>query len=420
MKRLPFTVVTKPTGAACNLDCTYCFFLSKELLYDHGSQMMSPQTLDTYVHDYLDAQPDGPVTMIWQGGEPTLRGIDFFREAVRLAKKYRRPAQQVSHAIQTNGTLLNDEWGEFLKAENFLVGISIDGPEYIHDAFRVNKAGRGTFKQVIRGWDYLQQHGVDTNILCTVHGANEEHGVEVYEFFTRQLGAQFLQFIPIVERVPEQHLALAEEGWRTDRKHRLLYKQEGQAVTSRSVSPEGFGEFLSAIFDRWILTDVGRVFVQHFDTMLGNLFGQHAICVHSPTCGSALAIEHNGDVYSCDHYVEPEYLLGNVTRGDRFIDMLTSPFQRDFGNSKYTDLPTNCQRCPVLKYCFGGCPKDRFLDDADAGHNLNYLCAGYYHFFSHAHPAMVGMGRLLRAGREAREIMDPAVAHRVMPKKRTS
>lgn len=420
MKRLPFTVVTKPTGAACNLDCTYCFFLSKELLYDHGSQMMSPQTLDTYVHDYLDSQPDGPVTMIWQGGEPTLRGIDFFREAVRLAKKYRRPAQQVSHAIQTNGTLLNDEWGEFLKAENFLVGISIDGPEYIHDAFRVNKAGRGTFKQVIRGWDYLQQHGVDTNILCTVHGANEEHGVEVYEFFTRQLGAQFLQFIPIVERVPEQHLALAEEGWRTDRKHRLLYKQEGQAVTSRSVSPEGFGEFLSAIFDRWILTDVGRVFVQHFDTMLGNLFGQHAICVHSPTCGSALAIEHNGDVYSCDHYVEPEYLLGNVTRGDRFIDMLTSPFQREFGNSKYTDLPTNCQRCPVLKYCFGGCPKDRFLDDIDGGHNLNYLCAGYYHFFSHAHPAMVGMGRLLRAGREAREIMDPAVAHRVMPKKRTS
>ncbi|MDO5729437.1 MAG: anaerobic sulfatase maturase [Actinomycetaceae bacterium] len=420
MKRLPFTVVTKPTGAACNLDCTYCFFLSKELLYDHGSQMMSPATLDTYIHDYLASQPDGPVTLIWQGGEPTLRGIDFFREAVRLANQYRRPSQQVSHAMQTNGTLLNDEWCEFLKTENFLVGISIDGPEHIHDAFRVNKAGRGTFKQVIRGWKYLQQHGVDTNILCTVHGANEDHGVEVYEFFTRELGAQFLQFIPIVERVPEQYLALAEEGWRTDRKRRLLYKQEGQTVTSRSVSPDGFGAFLSAIFDRWIQTDVGRVFVQHFDTMLGNLFGQHAICVHSPTCGNALAIEHNGDVYSCDHYVEPDYLLGNVTRGESFINMLTSPFQRDFGNSKYTDLPTNCQTCPVLKYCFGGCPKDRFLDDADGGHNLNYLCAGYYQFFSHAQPAMVGMGRLLRAGREAREIMNPTVADRVIPKKRTS
>lgn len=420
MKRLPFTVVTKPTGAACNLDCTYCFFLSKELLYDHGSQMMSPATLETYVRSYLDSQPDGPVTFIWQGGEPTLIGIDFFRQAVQLGKRYRRDTQQVSHAIQTNGTLLTDEWCEFFKEENFLVGLSIDGPEDVHDAFRVNKAGRGTFKQVIRGWKLLRQHDVDTNILCTVHAANEHRGADVYDFFTRELGARFLQFIPIVERVPAEHLAIAEQGWNTDRKRSLLYRQHGQSVTSRSVSPEGFGRFLSDIFDQWISVDVGRVFVQHFDTMLGNLMGQHAVCVHSPTCGSALAIEHNGDVYSCDHYVEPGYVLGNITDGATFTDMLNSPFQREFGDSKYTDLPTNCQRCPVLKYCWGGCPKDRFLSDADGGTALNYLCEGYYHFFSHAKPAIIGMGRLLRSGHSPRDIMDPTVAHRVIPQLRTS
>lgn len=416
MRSLPYTVVTKPTGAACNLDCTYCFFLSKELLYDHGSQMMSPETLETYLKAYLEGQPDGPVTVIWQGGEPTLRGLDFYRLAVELAEKYRRPTQQVSHSMQTNGTLLNDEWCEFLKENNFLVGISIDGPKDIHDSFRVNKAGRGSFDQVVRGWNLLQKHGVDTNILCTLHAANEGRGAEVYHFFTRELGAEFLQFIPIVERVPEKYLPLAEQGWSTDRKRRLLYKQEGDTVTSRSITPAGFDEFLRDVFDEWIKADVGRVFVQHFDSMLGNLFNQPSVCVHSPTCGMALAIEHNGDVYSCDHYVEPDYLLGNVTRGEKFQDILRSDFQRRFGESKYTSLPTKCLKCPVRRFCHGGCPKDRFIEDGDGGYNLNYLCDGYFDFFTYAKPWIMGMGRLLRMGREAKDIMDPQVAGRVVPK----
>ena len=416
MRSLPYTVVTKPTGAACNLDCTYCFFLSKELLYDHGSQMMSTETLETYLKAYLEGQPDGPVTVIWQGGEPTLRGLDFYRLAVELTEKYRRPTQQVSHSMQTNGTLLNDEWCEFLKENNFLVGISIDGPKDIHDSFRVNKAGRGSFNQVVRGWNLLQKHGVDTNILCTLHAANEGRGAEVYRFFTRELGAQFLQFIPIVERVPEQYLPLAEPGWSTERKRHLLYKQEGDAVTSRSITTAGLGEFLRDVFDEWIKVDVGRVFVQHFDSMLGNLFNQPSVCVHSPTCGMALAIELNGDVYSCDHYVEPDYLLGNVTRGEKFQDMLRSDFQRHFRESKYTSLPTKCLKCPVRRFCHGGCPKDRFIEDGDGGYNLNYLCDGYFDFFTYAKPWIMGMGRLLRMGREAKDIMDPQVAGRVVPK----
>lgn len=414
----PFTVVTKPTGAACNLDCTYCFFLSKELLYDHGSQMMSPATVETYIRTFLENQPDGPVTLIWQGGEPTLRGLDFYRLAVDLGKKYARPGQQVGHAMQTNATLLNDEWGQFLRENNFLMGVSIDGPAHIHDAYRVNKAGRGSFQQVKRGWEILAKHGVERNILCTVHAANEKHGVQVYRYFTEELDAQYLQFIPIVERVPTDKLPIAEDGWRVNRRERLLYTQQGQSVTSRSVSPTGWGKFLSEIFDYWIQRDVGRVYVQHFDTMLGNLLGQYSVCVHAPTCGDALAVEHNGDVYSCDHYVEPDYLLGNVTAGDSFAELLDSPFQRGFGEAKMTQLPSTCLQCPVRRFCHGGCPKDRFLPDADGGNQLNYLCAGYFDFFSHAKPYVVGMARLLRAGRAPAEIMHPQVRQRVVPKSR--
>ena len=405
-RRVPFSTLAKPTGAACNLDCTYCFFLSKELLYDHDSQRMSAEGLETYLANLLDSQPDGRVEVAWQGGEPTLRGLAFFRRAVELAEQLRRPGQQVSHALQTNATLLDDEWGEFLADHSFLVGVSIDGPAQLHDAFRVNKAGRGTHDLVLRGWEVLRRHGVDTNILCTVHAANQDHPVEVYRYFRDTLGAQFLQFIPIVERVPAEHLALAEQGWRPGAhgKRTLLYRQQGDRVTTRSVDPRKYGSFLSGIFDEWLSRDVGKVFVQDFDVALGNVFGQHTLCVHSPECGTAIAVEHNGDVYSCDHYVEPDFRLGNVA--DRSLQaMVISPVQREFGRAKLSTLPRQCIECPVRWACHGGCPKDRFTTTQDGQPGLNYLCAGYLEFFTHIGPSVEEMAGFLRAGRPAADIM---------------
>lgn len=404
-RRVPFSVLAKPTGAACNLDCTYCFFLSKELLYDHDSQRMSEAGLEVYLRNLLDSQPDGPVEIAWQGGEPTLRGLPFYRRAVALAGELARPGQQVSFALQTNGTLLDDDWGEFLAEHHVLVGLSIDGPARLHDHYRVNKAGRGTHAQVLRGWRTLQRHGVETNVLCTVHHANQDHPVEVYRHFRGDLGARFVQFIPIVERVPADQLEVAERGWRVDgERSRLLYRQTGDAVTSRSVDPRAYGAFLSAVFDEWLAHDVGTVFVQDFDVTLGNLFGRHSLCVHSPECGTAIAVEHNGDVYACDHYVEPDYLLGNVA-DTRLADLVTQPRQREFGRSKRTGLPTQCRECPVRWACHGGCPKDRFATTADGEPGLNYLCEGYYGFYRHAQPAIERMGRLLLSGRPAADIM---------------
>lgn len=402
--RLPFSVMAKPTGAACNLDCSYCFFLSKEVLWGHDSQRMSAETLRGFVRSYLDAQPDGEVTISWQGGEPTLRGLAFFREAVRLADSCRRPSQQVRHAIQTNGTLLDDEWGEFLAANRFLVGLSIDGPAQLHDTYRVSKAGRGTYDQVRRGWDVLARHGVDTNILCTVNAANACHPLEVYRHFRDDLGARYLQFIPIVERVEAGHEADAERGYRDDHRHHVLYRQAGEEVTSRTVRPAAWGTFLAAIFDEWVARDVGEIFVQHFDVMLGAVFGQYSLCVHSPECGTVLAMEHTGDVYSCDHYVEPDYRLGNIAETG-LSDLLTLPRQRRFGTDKRTSLPRRCRNCSVRWACHGGCPKDRFTTTTDGEPGLNYLCEGYYSFFSHAQPAMLTMARLLQAGRPAADIM---------------
>ena len=403
-RRLPFSVVSKPTGAACNLDCTYCFFLSKELLYDADSQRMSADTMRTFIANQLDSEPDGDVTLMWQGGEPTMRGLAFYREAVRVARELARPGQSVTHAIQTNGTLLDDDWCAFLAEERFLVGLSIDGPAELHDSYRVNKAGRGTHAQVLRGWRLLQKHAVDTNILCTVNAANQDHGRDVYRYFRDELGATFLQFIPIVERVPAEDLATAEQGWIGPDGARLLYRQTGDAVTSRSVAPAKWGQFLSEVFDEWVARDVGTVFVPHFDVTLAARFGQYTLCVHAPECGTALAVEHNGDIYSCDHYVEPGYLLGNV-RTHAFADVLASPEQREFGRAKRTGLTDQCRRCPVRWACNGGCPKDRFAVSADGEPGQNYLCEGYYRFFSHVTPAVEEMARLLRTGHAPAEIM---------------
>ncbi|MDO5678622.1 MAG: anaerobic sulfatase maturase [Propionibacteriaceae bacterium] len=390
MRQIPFSVVTKPTGAACNLDCTYCFFLSKELLYDEAGQRMTEEQLETYVREFLAGQPDGEVTMAWQGGEPTMRGLAFFRRAVELTKQYKRPGQQVLQTIQTNGTLLDDDWCAFLKEEGFLVGLSIDGPQHLHDEYRVNKAGRGTHAQVIRGWELLRKHAVEVNILCTVNAANQEHGAEVYRYFRDDLGATFLQFIPIVERA----------GYETADGKRLLYLQEGTQVTDRSVSPAVWGRFLSEVFDEWLKEDVGKVFVQHFDVMLAARFGQYSLCVHSPECGTALAVEHNNDVYSCDHYVEPGYKLGNLADGG-FQKFLQLPEQREFGRSKRTSLTQQCLRCPVRWACHGGCPKDRFATSVDGEPGQNYLCEGYYTFFTHAAPVIEKMARAVASGRPA-------------------
>ncbi|WP_296136601.1 anaerobic sulfatase maturase [uncultured Tessaracoccus sp.] len=401
-RTLPFSLLAKPTGAACNLDCTYCFFLSKELLHD-GDQRMGPEVLHAYLSQYLASQPDGEVTIAWQGGEPTMRGLDFFEDAVRVAREVARPTQQVTHSIQTNGTLLDDRWGEFLARERFLVGLSIDGPQPIHDAYRVNRAGRGTHAQVIRGWEVLRRHDVDVNILCTVHAANQDHGPEVYRYFRDELGATFLQFIPVVERVPAADLAVAERGWKDDDGTRILYRQAGDAVTSRSVEPEAFGRFLCGIWDEWIRHDVGRVFVQHFDVALSNLFGQSMLCVHAPECGRALAIEHDGTVYACDHYVEPGHARGSVLERD-LTDMVLDPAQRAFGRAK-ADLTAQCRRCPVRWACHGGCPKDRFARSVDGEPGQNHLCAGYFAFFTHATPGLRAMASLLQRGRPAADVM---------------
>ncbi|MFC7580920.1 anaerobic sulfatase maturase [Schaalia naturae] len=402
--RMHFSALAKPAGAACNLDCTYCFFLSKELLYDEAGQRMSDHDLERFISDFLDSQPDGDVSIEWQGGEPTLRGLPFFKRAVELSEKYRRPAQDVTHSIQTNGTLITDEWADFLAENHFLVGLSIDGPAQYHDVYRVNKAGRGTQAQVLRAWEILQRHHVDTNILCTVHAGNADHPHEVYRYFRDALGAEFIQFIPIVERVTPAQRDIAEAGWHGQGEERPLYRQRGSDVTSRSVGPEQWGAFLSTIFDEWVKRDVGRVFVQLFDVTVGNAMGIYTLCTHSPTCGNAIAVLHNGDVYACDHYVEPAYLRGNIAT-ESMRDIVASPEQRRFGMSKMTELSAQCQACDVRWACQGGCPKDRFVKTLD-GRELNYLCEGYRTFFRHAQPDVAAMVSLVQSGRKACGIMD--------------
>ncbi|MDY5589393.1 MAG: anaerobic sulfatase maturase [Arcanobacterium sp.] len=417
---IPLSVVTKPTGSACNLDCAYCFFLSKELLYNQQKQRMSEQTLRTYIHNFLDTHPDGDVTLLWQGGEPTLRGIDFFQKAVEIAEELRRPHQQVHHAIQTNATLVNEEWARFFAKHDFLVGVSIDGPSNMHDTYRVNRAGRATHSMVIRGWEILQRSHVRCNILCTVHAANEDYPLEVYRYFRDDLGAEYLQFIPIVERIERRDIDRAERGWRETG---LLYQQQGDAVTSRSVTPEKYGAFLTTIFNEWIENDVGRVFVQDFDAALGAVFGVPTVCVHAPECGNNLAMEFNGDVYACDHWVEPDWKLGNVSDAS-FLELVQGETMRRFAKKKNSQLPALCRQCTVRRFCNGGCPKDRFVElnvgaggsdlDQETEH-MNYLCAGYKSFFTAIRPDVIGMARLLRRGRTAAEIMDKAVRAKVRP-----
>ncbi len=401
----PFHLLAKPTGATCNLDCKYCFFLSKETLYPGDSFRMSDDLLDTYIRQLLEAHPAQEVSVAWQGGEPTMMGLPFFERAMACVEKYQQPGQTIQHTIQTNGILLNDEWGEFLKRHNFLVGLSIDGPKEMHDTYRVNKGGAGSFDQVFKAWETLRRHEVDVNILCTLHAANADHPLEVYRYFRDVLKTEFIQFIPIVERTTQDFLPLANLGW-SERPggDRPLYLQQGGLVTERSITAEKFGCFLIAIFDEWVKRDVGKVFVQTFDAALGSWVGQRGLCIFSPTCGSALALEHNGDLYSCDHYVEPDYRLGNIAETP-MAELVASEQQHAFGQYKLTSLPQYCVNCDVRFACHGECPRNRFISTPDGEPGLNYLCAGYKAFFQHVRPAMDTMAKLIRQGRLAEEIM---------------
>ena len=401
-----FHLLAKPTGAVCNLDCKYCFFLSKEMLYPGSRFRMADDLLEIYIKQLIESQSRSPeINVAWQGGEPTLMGLDFFRRAVELAERYKKPGQSLLHTMQTNGTKIDDQWAAFFKEKHFLIGLSVDGPREMHDAYRVNKGGAGSFDQVMRGYDFLVKHKVDTNILCTVHAANQDHPLEVYRFFRDELKTEFMQFIPIVERATTDLLPLADIGW-SERAggERPLYTQSGSLVTNRSVGGEQYGRFLSAIFDEWLKTDVGTIFVQIFDVTLGSHVGQHNLCIFAPTCGNALALEHTGDLYSCDHYVEHEYLLGNI-RDTHMIELVASDQQRQFGQDKLESLPRYCIECEVRYACHGGCPRNRFIQTPDGEEGLNYLCAGYKHFFKHVERPMQIMANLVRSGRYADEIM---------------
>jgi uncharacterized protein len=402
---MAFHVLAKPTGATCNLDCKYCFFLSKDALYGGQRLRMEDDVLDAYIRQLLAAQPNSEVNIAWQGGEPTLMGLPFFRRSIELVAKYRKPGQKILHTIQTNGVLLDDEWARFFKAHGFLVGLSVDGPKQMHDAYRVAKGGRGTFEQVMRAWDCLVRNQVDVNILCTVHAANGDHGLEVYRLFRDRLQAKYLQFIPIVERATEETIDQANSGW-SERPggRRPLYVQQGNLVTERSVRPAQYGRFLVEIFDEWVKRDVGKIFVQAFDAALANWIGQPSACIFSPSCGNALAIEHNGDLYACDHYVEPDFLLGNIGETE-LAELVASPKQRQFGRSKFDTLPEYCRECEVLFACYGECPRNRFIEAPNGEAGLNYLCAGYRMFFNHIDGPMRTMAGLLKSGRFADEIM---------------
>jgi serine-type anaerobic sulfatase-maturating enzyme len=398
-----FHLLAKPTGAVCNLDCSYCFFLSKEMLYPGSRFRMADDLLETYVRQLIEAHSTPEVTIAWQGGEPTLMGLDFFRRSVELAEDHLRPGQRAQYTIQTNGVLLDEEWASFFKENDFLVGISIDGPREMHDAYRVDKGGNGTFDRVMRGLEVLREGGVEFNTLTTLHGANADHAVDVYRFLRDECGSRFHQYIPIIERVtdPRADGGVPWSSWRD----RPLYVQEGANVTDRSVTAEQYGRFLVDVFEEWARRDVGTVFIQMFDVALGNWVGAPpTLCVHSETCGLALALEHNGDLYSCDHFVEPAYKLGNI-RMTHMLELVGSERQRKFGQDKFDTLPRYCLECDVRFACHGGCPKDRFISTPDGEQGLNYLCAGYKAFFHHVDRPMRFMADRLRENGAPSEIM---------------
>ena len=387
-KVLPgFHVMAKPTGARCNLACDYCFFLKKDRLYPESDFRMSDETMEAYIRQTIEGHNVPEVTVAWQGGEPTLMGLDFFRRAVAVEKKYARPGQRVENSFQTNGILIDEDWCRFFHDNNFLVGLSLDGPRKLHDAYRHDKGGQPVFDKVERAARLMQKHGVEFNLLCTVNAANSRRPLEVYRYFRDELGARYIQFIPIVERDNETG------------------SQEGPRLTDRTVDSSQYGRFLIEIFDEWVRRDVGIMFVPFFDAVLASyLFGQSSLCVLRPACGDALALEHNGDLYSCDHFVEPACRLGNI--GETPIaELASSERQRAFGRAKTETLPRFCRECAFLFTCHGECPKNRVLATPDGEPGLNWLCQGLKAFFVHVDRPMKIMADLLRRGQCADGIM---------------
>jgi uncharacterized protein len=388
--------MSKPIGPLCNLECTYCFYLEKDKLYPaRPAWRMSDKLLESYIRDYIASQSSPVVNFAWQGGEPTLLGVEFFRRAVALQQLY-AGGKRIENALQTNGILLDDNWGEFLSSNHFLVGLSIDGPREIHDQYRVDKGGQPTFERVMRGLAMLKKHGVEYNTLTVVQRHNSRFPLDVYRFL-REEGSGFMQFIPIVERVAAE----TEAGL-------LLVSPDSERparISDWSVEPLGYGEFLCAIFDEWARNDVGRCFVQIFDVCLEAWFGMEpSLCVFRETCGEALIVEHNGDIYSCDHYVYPENRLGNILEGS--LDaMAGSEQQLRFGLDKRDRLPRSCRECEFLFICHGECPKHRFATSPGGEAGMNYLCPGYKLFFRHVDPFMKFMAEQLADGKPPANVM---------------
>lgn len=384
----PFHLISKPTGPLCNIACDYCFYLEKEHLFAQKRRWdyaMSDAVLEAFVRQYIAAQPPGTeeVNFAWQGGEPTLLGTDFYERALRYQRKYARAGMHISNAIQTNGTMVTRERARWFADHNFLVGVSIDGPEDLHNRFRTTRLGRGTFGDVMEGINNLRAAGAEFNTLTVVQADNGAHPVRVYDFL-KSIGSRFLQFIPIVEPVARSARE-ADPG--------------GSPVSALSVTPELWGSFLNSVFDRWLEQDVGEIYVQHFEVLLGMHLGMPAsLCVHSPTCGAALAIEHDGAVFSCDHFVDEAHRLGSVL-SDSLASMVESTEQLAFGRSKITTLPDTCKACSYLRLCHGGCTKNRLIPTPSGP--LNWLCEGYRSFYQHTQPVLRAMGRALRHGRTA-------------------
>jgi len=404
--------MVKPIGPKCNLDCTYCFYLEKELLFGSGERWkMDDDLLEAFVKRYIESQPMDPVTFAWQGGEPTLCGVEFFEKVVEWQKKYGE-GRQIDNAFQTNGTLLDDEWGEFLKRENFLIGISIDGPEELHDAYRVTRSGKGSHAEVMRGLEVLKKHKVDFNTLTCVNRINSGKGAEVYAFL-KGIGSKYMQFIPIIERLPDAEAEKLGLSHATPPKFSEEDDNLDAPVTEWSVQPKAYGRFMWSIFKRWVQKDVGKVYVQLFDVALGKWIGSPGgLCVFDEECGRALALEHDGSLYSCDHFVYPDYKVGNI-KEQAMSDMVESTFQKKFGTEKKDTLPKYCQECSYKFTCNGGCPKHRFLVTPEDEPGLNYLCSGYKFIFSKMDPYMQVMADLYRRQQAPANIMQMIKEKRV-------
>lgn len=391
----PLYVMLKPAGAHCNLACKYCYYLEKNKLYPTAQRhLMSDEMLEQFTREYIEAQTMSQVLFTWHGGEPLLRSIDFYRKALSLQQKY-AGGRRIDNVIQTNGTLLTDEWCEFFAQNHWLVGISIDGPQPDHDHYRLTAAGKPSWKKVMQGIKLLKKHGVEWNAMAVVNAYNANHPLEFYRFF-KENGCQFLQFTPIVERLTRH-----EDG----RTLASLVDKDEISLSEASVAPEQWGYFLCAIFDEWVRKDVGKIFVEIFDCTLANWMGiSPGICAYSKECGHAGVMEHNGDVYSCDHFVFPEYKLGNI-RDYSLIDMLYGEQQQEFSRLKHSSLPRQCKECDMEFACHGECPKNRFMKDKYGDSGLNYLCPGYYHYYQHVAPYMDYMKQELMAQRPPSNIM---------------